>query len=265
MSSLCLTELWIYPIKSLGGIRLKTAEVLAKGLKYDRRWMLIDEQQKFITQREHPKMALFKLSMTDDHLMVCLGKDEVKIPVNLSQPNKIQTMVWDDKVEVLPVNSNIDDWFSERLGIKCSLVHFPETHVRKVDQNYATENEEVGLADGFPFLIIGQSSLDDLNQKLEYPVPMNRFRPNFVFTGAKAFAEDHWKSIRIGAIEFKVVKPCARCVLTTVDQDSGIKSNEPLRTLSTYRKVNNKVLFGQNMIAINSGFIKMNDSIEIIA
>ncbi len=264
MSSLCLTEIWIYPIKSLGGIQMKSAEVLAKGLKYDRRWMLMDEHQQFITQRQHPKMALFKLSLADDHFIVRFGKDEIKISSNVSQPNKIQTMVWDDKIEVLPVSNTLDAWFSERLGIKCSLVHFPETHVRKVDPNYAAENEEVGLADGFPFLIIGQSSLDDLNQKLEKPVPMNRFRPNFVFTGANAFAEDHWKTIRIGAIDFKVVKPCARCVLTTVDQDSGIKSNEPLRTLNTYRKVNNKVLFGQNMIAINSGSIKVNDLIEII-
>jgi uncharacterized protein len=264
MSSLCLSEIWIYPIKSLGGIRLETAEVMPKGLKYDRRWMLVDSNGDFLTQRELHQMALFKLALVDENLLVTHKEDKILIPISIEGSKSKGARIWDDNIIVNLTGDHYDRWFSEKLGMDCHLVQFPEANPRQIDQKYAKQDEHVSLADGYPFLIIGQSSLDDLNQKLDKPVPMNRFRPNFVFTGANEFAEDSWKIIRIGSVVFNVVKPCARCVLTTVDQDTGITSNEPLRTLASYRKQNNKVLFGQNMIALQTGSIKQNDRIEII-
>ncbi|HMP99747.1 MAG TPA: MOSC domain-containing protein, partial [Cyclobacteriaceae bacterium] len=249
MKIISLTEIWIYPIKSLGGILLNEAAVMPKGLAYDRRWMLADDNGVFLTQRKYPEMALFKLMMGEDNLQVRFQADVLDIPLHPEVSEKQRASIWDDEVIVLKMGKQYDQWFSERLGINCQLLYFPEANERKVDQAYASPGDNVSLADGYPFLIIGQSSLDDLNQRLEIPVPMNRFRPNFVFTGADAFAEDTWKEIRIGEIEFKLVKPCARCVLTTVNQETAEKGEEPLRTLTTFRKQNGKVMFGQNMLA----------------
>src|SRR5690606_28095292 len=128
---------------------------------------------------------------------------------------------------------------------------------RPVDKKYAVNQETVSFADAMPYLIIGQRSLDDLNDKLQEPLPMNRFRPNLVFSGGEAFAEDSWERVRIGECTFKVTKPCARCVLTTVDQETGNTGKEPLKTLATYRSVDKKVLFGQNMIALTTGTVKI--------
>lgn len=265
MTQLCLTEICIYPIKSLGGIRLQSAEVLPKGLKYDRRWMLIDEHGQFLTQRKLPAMALFKLSLADKSLIVYHQSDSIEIPTDLHTGHELDSVIWDDKVKVFRVGAKYDQWFADKLGFKCSLVYFPEPHERQVDQQYASSSAHVSLADGFPFLIIGEESLNDLNSRLKNPVPMNRFRPNFVFSGGQAFEEDTWKEIKIGELNFEVVKPCARCALTTVNQQTGIKGDEPLRTLSTFRKQNGKVLFGQNMLVKNTGTVKEGDSIEIIS
>ena len=139
----------------------------------------------------------------------------------------------------------------------------PRSTKRIVDSNYV-KNKIVSFADAFPFLIIGQSSLDDLNSKMEKPLHMKRFRTNFVFNGGKSFDEDRWKKIIVGDLEFLVVKPCARCTITTVDQETGIRGIDPLKTLASYRKVNGKVLFGQNMVAISEGKIKIGNKLNVI-
>ena len=260
-----LSEIWIYPIKSLAGIRLQKAAVQPKGLQFDRRWMLIDPSGRFLTQREHPKMALLKTSLEDSRLLV---KDSIghQITIDLSMNDSgrsLKAQIWEDEVEVIEVSKEHSQWFSETLGMSCSLVSFPEQNIREVDPDYAISREQVSLADGFPFLIIGQSSLDDLNSRLNQPVPMNRFRPNFVFTGAEPFAEDNWRNFTIGKNRFVGVKPCGRCVLTTVDQITAEKSNEPLATLATYRKKGNKINFGQNVLAIDHNEIKEGDEITV--
>ena len=154
-------------------------------------------------------------------------------------------------------------WFSEIIGIKCHLVKMPETTKRVVDESYA-KNKIVSFADGYPFLIIGQSSLDDLNSRMEIPLPMNRFRTNFVFTGGKPFEEDEWRKIKIGEIVFEVVKPCARCVITTTNQETAERLHEPLFTLSKFRKIDNKVIFGMNLVCDSTGIINTGDKIEHI-
>ena len=265
MSRLILSEIWIYPVKSLAGIRLKQAKVQQKGLEHDRRWMLIDEVGRFITQREHPQMALFDLSINNQQLTVINRKNSQNLtfPVSVPTGQNHQAVVWDDVVTTIEPDSDYSNWFSAQLGFSCRLVFFPEPNVRNVDPKYASNQEQVSLADGYPFLIIGQSSLDDLNTRLEVNMEMKRFRPNFVFTGGKAFEEDDWKNFSIGSGEFKGVKKCARCVLTTVDPQTGERGREPLLTLSDYRKVENKIFFGQNVIALSENQIYEGDEITL--
>jgi len=264
MNTLTLSEIWIYPVKSLGGIRLSSAKVLEKGLKYDRRWMLIDEQNQFMTQRVHHQMALFRESIDEEKLTIKFKHDSIAIPFNHSLIEvPLESTIWDDTVITFEVSKEYSNWFSERLGIKCKFVAFPESNSRPVDERYKVNNEQVSLADAYPFLIIGQSSLDDLNSRLAEPVPMNRFRPNFVFIGGQPFEEDEWRDFTIGNNRFTGVKKCARCVLTTVNQDTGETGKEPLRTLSKYRRQGEKVLFGQNLVAIDHHEIYEGDTITL--
>ena len=261
---LTLSEINIYPIKSLGGISLQLAEIEERGLKYDRRWVLVDESNTFFTQRDFPEMALLKVSILDDGLKIQHKAKLIEpllVPFNFNYSKKDKVVIWDDTVIGEFYNSQIDDWFSEIIGIKCHLVKMPESTKRVVDVTYA-KNKIVSFADGYPFMIIGQSSLDDLNSRMEKPLPMNRFRTNFVFTGGKPFEEDGWKKIKLGDVEFEAVKPCARCVITTTNQETAERLHEPLFTLSKYRKFDNKVMFGMNLVSESTGMVKVGDIIE---
>lgn len=266
-SNLTIQDIFIYPIKSLGGVRLEEAWVEEKGFQHDRRWMLVMEDGTFITQREHPDLSLLQVVIAHDSLMVFDKKDrskQIRIPFEQISDEEIEVTVWDDIITAVKVGKEYDSWFSEKLGFKVFLVKMPETTLRKVNPKYAKNGESVSFADGMPYLIIGQSSLNELNSRLEKPVLMNRFRPNIVFSGGKAFDEDQMLSIRIGDLDFSLIKPCARCVLTTVDQDSGKKGKEPLKTLASYRSFGNKILFGQNMVAMSKGKIKVGDPMIVM-
>ena len=264
MSELKLTQIWIYPVKSLGGISLPGGKVTGKGLQYDRRWMLVDEEGKFITQRVYPEMALFHPSLSGTRLTITHGTDAVDI--SLDQPpvgEGAKVQIWDDVVTAIEVSRAHSEWFSDHLKMKCQLVYFPEENERPVDPVYKVNDEHVSLADGYPFLIIGQSSLDDLNSKLATAIPINRFRPNLVFSGGEPYEEDLWRDFSVGNTRFVGVKPCARCVLTTVDPDTGEKGTEPLRTLATYRRRDNKIYFGQNLVALDHSDIHVGDLITL--
>lgn len=263
MADLRLSQIWIYPIKSLGGINLQTAKVMPKGLQFDRRWMLVDSNGQFLTQRIHSKMALFKLSLTDGQLSINYKEHSMFLPIDQSSDVAFNAQIWDDTVSVCEVSREHSNWFSKHLQINCRLVRFPEKNERRVDPLYAPTEEHVSLADAYPFLMIGQSSLDDLNEKLNEPMSMKRFRPNFVFTGGKPYEEDSWQDISIGSTRFIGVKRCARCALPTVDPETGEKGVEPLRTLSTFRKFENKVYFGQNLIAIDHRTVNVGDLITL--
>jgi len=266
MSRLILSKIWIYPIKSLAGIRLQRAIVKQKGLAYDRRWMLVDEAGRFLTQREHPEMSQFHMAMGSGQLTIQNRVSGQSIILELDGKNSGESMpviIWDDEVEAIEVRQDYSQWFSDQLKIKCKLVFFPETNNRPVDPDYAIQNEHVSLADGYPFLIIGQASLDDLNKRLQEPIPMNRFRPNFVFTGGKPYEEDSWRKFSVGKNRFVGVKPCGRCVLPNVDQQTGTKGLEPLATLATYRKAGSKIFFGQNLVAIDYDEVQEGDEIVL--
>ena len=261
-----VSELFIYPIKSLGGIPLRSAKVTDRGFQYDRRWMLVDSNNCFLSQREFPQMALLQVQLNEDALRVqhkINQSEAVRIPASPEPRPLITVKVWSDKCKAEIVDPVLDEWFSEMLSMKCRLVYMPEFSKRRVDSRYASNKEITSLSDGYPFLIIGQSSLDDLNARLPDPLPMNRFRPNIVFTGGEPFHEDHLKHFSIRDIHFYGVKLCARCVITTIDQNTALKSREPLKTLSSYRQKNNKIYFGQNLLHSGQGEINVGDTITV--
>jgi uncharacterized protein YcbX len=252
MKNLLLTEIWVYPIKSLGGVSVPSWQVQPKGLAYDRRWMLTDTAGRFLTQRVYPAMALFRLRIGTTGLVVTYKGESLSVPFGLAEGPDENVVIWDDTVVAREVSAAHSAWFSERLGMDCKLMFFPEENARPVDPRYKVNDEHVGLADAYPLLIIGQSSLDDLNTRLADPVPMDRFRPNLVFSGGDPFEEDTWREFTVGTNRFVGVKPCARCVLTTVNQETAERGAEPLRTLATYRKRDNKILFGQNLVSLDA-------------
>ena len=265
---LTVSELHIYPIKSLAGIAVSNAKVTSRGLQYDRRLMLADENNCFLTQREYAEMALLQPVIKDEGLFIQHKKNKLKplfIPHRPPGNNFVTVTIWDDACEGQLHDEATNNWFSNALGLTCKLVYMPDTSNREVDKRYALNNEVTSFADGYPMLIIGQSSLDDLNRRLAEPLPMDRFRPNIVFTGGEAFLEDTMHSFTINGIDFSGVKPCARCIMTTIDQQDISKSKEPLKTLATYRFKDNKILFGHNLLHKGDGVINVGDSIHVAA
>jgi uncharacterized protein YcbX len=262
-----LSEINIYPIKSLKGISLENSPVEKRGLQFDRRWMLVDADKRLITQREVPGMALMGVSVGKDRLAVRFEDRSIDIPMAPTPGKSDDVGIWKNIVPADVYDRETNAWFSQALGVNCRLVAMPETTRRPIDPEYAIRPDDVvSFADGYPFLLISEASLAELNSRLEVPVPMNRFRPNFVVSGSGPFEEDGWKIIRIGNTVFHVVKPCARCVLTTIDQSTGIKDGkEPLKTLAEFRTEDGKVLFGQNLIAENvGGSIKVGEEVEVL-
>jgi uncharacterized protein len=267
MATYTVSNIYIYPIKSLGGISLQQAQVQERGLQYDRRWMLVDEKGGFLSQRKFAQMALLQVKLQENGLLVSHKQgllDPLFIPFEQADGKEVSVTIWDDTCTAREVNGEVTIWFSKALGMFARLVYMPENTRRIVDPTYAFDEEVVSFADAYPFLVIGQEALNNLNSKLAKQIPMNRFRPNIVFTGGQPHDEDSWDTFTIGETNFRVAKPCARCVLTTVDQQTAIKGEEPLRTLATYRMQNNKVLFGQNLVHGGTGKIKVGDEVQVL-
>ncbi|MGH7507948.1 MAG: MOSC domain-containing protein [Gemmatimonadales bacterium] len=262
--TLRLTGLNIYPIKSARGLALDESQVDEFGLRYDRRWMVVDDSGDFLSQRSHPRLALVNPSIRGGTLQVdAPGMPRLETP--LDPPPTLATMVkvWDDTCAGTGVGERASQWFSEFLGLACSLVHMAAQVVRPADREFAPAGARVSFADGFPFLLVSEESLADLNSRLSDPLPMNRFRPNLVVAGAEPYAEDGWNKIEIGGVRLWVMKPCARCVVTTTDQATAERGKEPLRTLATYRNVNGQVMFGQNAVHDGTGRLRVGDPVVI--
>ena len=243
-----ITALHIYPVKSLGGIALQEATLTPKGLRYDRNWMLINENGEFMTQRKYPQMALFTTEIKNGDLIFFHKKTNTtaSIPIQNQYGVTLRTKVWSNTCEVQKVDT-IGEWFSNILGFRCYLVFFPKKNIRtKKTENGIIQNI-VGLADKSPVLITNEVSLEELNSRLEQPIPMNRFRPNIVVSGKKSYEEDIWKTIKIGTTRFHTVEICGRCGLINVDQKTGEKGKEPLNTLKTYRRIDEQIKFGMRM------------------
>jgi len=292
-----ISEINIYPIKSLKGISVETATVEERGLRHDRRWMLTDADGMFMTQREFPRMATMSVWFEDaDGLGVAADAfGDVFVPFVPDSEKRQQVTIWDSVCEGRVYGAALNEWFSDVLGTNCQLVYMPDDSRRNVSERYNKHDDVVSFADGYPLLVIGEASLDDLNERIlgtdgsvrapadmsvRTPLAMNRFRPNIVVAGSEAYAEDHWSQIRVGEATFRATKPCERCVITTVDQATGeFDGKDPLKTLAAYRRAKdvipdlyesigmngNAVLFGQNLIGETFGStIAVGDDIQLI-
>jgi uncharacterized protein YcbX len=267
LPKISLTDIRIYPIKSLAGIQLSQAEVQPQGLCDDRLFMLVDENGMFITQRKYPQLALLNTHSSVEGLRIdTTNFSSLTIKETDFTAKTTSVKIWQDECLGIIATEQVNQWFSHYLGFPVKLIKYNKNAPRPVDPNYSSPNDIVSFADGFPLLVITQTSLNDLNSKLETPVSMTNFRPNIVVDGCEAYAEDDWKRIQIGDVKFDAIKRCRRCVLTTVDPKTGMKSEngQPLKVLSQYRKSEGGVFYGMNLIPRSKGIIRVTDKVEII-
>ena len=266
-SNITVSSLIYYPIKACHGVEVDSSCVSRMGLEYDRRLMVVTPEGEFLTQREFPRLALVTPKLRGDSL-------ELSAPNYESIQFGIQTSgtpwlvnIWKSKgVPAIDQGEEAATWFSDWLGAAVRLVHIADGYQRLVDESYAVNaDDHTGFADGYPILLTSEEGLQDLNSRLESPIPMNRFRPNLVVRGCEPFEEDSWNRIRIGDVELAVVKPCARCEVTTIDKETLARSKEPLKTLGKYRKHALGAIFGQNVIPLDGGSIRLGMTVEVLS
>lgn len=248
-----VSQLFIYPIKSLGGINLLKSMVTIRGLEYDRRWMLCNGKNEFITQREFKELVFFKVNFTNYGFGITY-RDISKFEIPFSINGKTEPVtIWEDSCHAIE-HKEASYWFSKILNFDCKLFYMPDRSERKIDKNNSQDNEINSFSDSYPILLLSEKSLENLNQKLKTKILINQFRPNIVMKGGQPFDEDKLTEFTIGKNLLKAAKPCARCVVTTINQQNGKTSAEPLKTLAQYRQFDNKVLFGQNVLVISGGY-----------
>ena len=259
-----VADLFVYPVKSCGGIAVASAEVDAFGFRNDRRWMVVDEAGRFLTQRTVPLLATIRADLSDGRLSLrSAGWDSLAVDA-IPETAAERVTVWRDTVDARPVGEEADAWLSSVLGRPARLVWMPDSTIRPPKRDPAGASPRISFADAYSFLVISRESLETLNARLAVPLPMNRFRPNIVLEGAGPFAEDGWRMIRIGEIELDPAGPCARCATTTTDQETGARGVEPLKTLATFRREGNEVMFGQNANHRGTGTIRRGDPVEVV-
>lgn len=264
MTHLILSGIAIYPVKSLAGISANSWPVTEKGFQYDRKWMIIDNDRQFLSQRKLPKMALIKTALTDKTLILSApDMEDLPLPLAPVDGYIINSTIWHDQCGARSVSAEADQWLSDFLKQDCRLVYQPDEVIRPVDPDYAKPTDKVAFSDGFPFLLISENSLTALNHEMQLNLPMTRFRPNLVISGCPAYAEDSWREISIGAIDFRLPKPCSRCSVPSIDPETAQIGKEPLTTLNRTRKWHNKVYFGQNALHNQCGQLTVGDAIHI--
>lgn len=267
--ALNVSSLTIYPIKSLMGVRQTSAKVEQRGLQYDRRWMLVDNKNQFLSQRQKAEMVFLHTAIDKDHLLITDIRSNLtyRTPlINEIYKDKIWVTIWDDEVEALEISSEANEWFSDILDKEVKLVYMPDTSHRPISSKWAINEETVSFADGYPLLIASRASLDSLNDKLDESITMERFRPNIVVEGAEPNEEFLWKEIKISGYEYQCLKPCERCQVTTIDPQTGEKGREPLLTLSK-NKLEDKIVFGQHAYVKDhaGAVIRIGDPVQIIS
>lgn len=259
-----LSNINVFPVKSIAGISLSTAQVEKQGLQFDRRFMVASLNGKMITARTHPQMVKIKAIIEPDGLVLCYpGLIDLHFTFDELEMKEIDTTVWSDTFTAYSTTEEANQWFSSILGTEAQLL-FSGQQSNRMREKIQTN---VSFADGYPLLVISEASLAELNKRSSSHHTMAQFRTNLVVSGNEAFIEDSWKRIRIGDVEFEVVKPCQRCILTTVNPNTAQyhPNKEPLKTFSTFRADDSgNVYFGQNLIARNEGTIKVGDKIEIL-
>ena len=267
--ALTLSALHIYPVKGLKGISLESARATDRGLEHDRRWMVVDRDGTFISQRSHPKMATVWTEVDGGNIVLSAPDvDSVELPLDIDEKGSISATVWSSTVKAVPGPDAANRWISEYLGGEFRFVYMPDSTKRNSNPRYAGYDKRVGFADGYAYLVISEASLAELNARLlakGHPaLPMNRFRPNFVVAGATPFAEDSWKRVRIGEAVIEAVKPCGRCQVTTTEQATGqVRGPEPLATLASYRDSKEfGVMFGMNCVTVTEGRVKVGNTLD---
>jgi len=265
MNAMRLSSIHIYPIKAVRGVSLESAIVEARGLRGDRRWLIVDGDNRFLSQRSHPVLATLQATVRDNGLELVAPGFETLFVAGPGNERRILVTVWQSEVDAVDAGDEAAEWLSRLVESPVRLVAMDDRSVRPVDPTFGKATDVVSFADGFPLLLTSESSLDDLNSRMETPVPMNRFRPNLVIEGAVPWQENDWKRIRIGSLDLRSVKPCARCLVTTTDQETGERmGEEPLRTLATYRRWEGKAIFGTNLIPDDEREIRVGDAVEIL-
>lgn len=259
-----VTRLAVYPVKGLGGQLLEAVEVQDRGFAWDRRWMLVGEDHRFLSQRQLPKMTTIKAGVKASELVLSHGINQITVPIKPpATASKIQATIWNDQVEAVFL-PDPGQWLSDILNHHCDLVFMPDTTRRAVNPAFARAGDIVGFADAYPVLLIGEASLADLNARLSEPVPIDRFRPNIVVSSQEPFIEDQWGELEIGSALLYGTKASDRCSVPTIDQLTGESTGpEPIRTLSRYRRFGDGVYLGQNLTIRRMGRIALNDLVSV--
>lgn len=261
-----VSTITVYPIKACAGVKVDRLQLDRLGPVHDRRFMIVGEDGVALTQRDARSLRMVMPKIQDGGLTVhAPNKGPLIVP--FIQPDRpVQVKIWDDICTAVDCGSEAAEWFSGYLGRTSRLVYANQEFSRPVDRTYASDNDHTSFSDGFPLLLISEESLNELNSRLQIPIMMEQFRPNLVVRGCKAYAEDTWRKIRIGKSALSVVKPCARCVVTTINPQTGETSTEPLKTLAMYRRdKSGGVLFGQNVIHHDkSGSISIGDVVTLL-
>ena len=268
---LTISELFIYPIKSMSGISVSSAKVTDRGLENDRRWMLVDEKNSFLTLREFPKMALIQPFLEKKCLRIRFTDSQVEdltIPYDMFENGWEKVTIWNANCDARRIGGDADRWFSEILGTNCKLVFMPDESIRPVDttSGFKPEGKITSFSDAYPFLMLGEASVNDLNSRLNKPVSIKRFRPNIVFSGGYPFQEDKIREFSINQVRFTGLENCARCSIPNVDPEKGIMAldKEPLKTLATYRTHDKTINFGRNVAHSGTGMISVGDEICLL-
>jgi uncharacterized protein len=263
-----LAALHIYPVKSCAALSPAQIDVEPRGLAQDRRWLVVDDSGRFVTGRLYARMPLIRATPLPGALQLeAPGMPALQVSVPAPDAPRRQVEIWRSSVDAAQAGAAAADWLSTYLGARLQLVYMDAAAQRGVNPDYGQPGDEVSFADGYPQLLISQSALEQLNARLAAPVTMLHFRPNLVVSGCAPHAEDAWRRIRIGSVDFDLVKPCTRCIFTTVDPQRGERSadGEPLKTLTGYRRTPAGVTFGQNLIARGSGTLRVGDAVEVLA
>ncbi|MBT8221272.1 MAG: MOSC domain-containing protein [Bacteroidia bacterium] len=262
-----ILSLVVYPIKGMRGIEINQAKLRPKGFQFDRRWMLVDQNGKFISQRSHPILTQFNIRFDSEQLLVSFGNELLKVEVEEMGNNQIPVSVFDDQMLASEAHPSYSNWFSQMLNESVQLVrHSSATERIKnfatyVNPEHTPQETPVSFADGYPYLIVGTASMDLLNSRMSDPLPLDRFRANIIVETFEPHEEDHWQHINIGDQKLLVIKPCARCQVPNIDQKTGISGNEPNKTLATYRKRENKIYFGMNAISLTNGLLTIGQEV----
>jgi uncharacterized protein YcbX len=257
-------NLIIYPVKGMAGISLPSAVCEERGFQYDRRYLVVDENGKFCSQREYPKLALLKTSINNNELTISYLDESFITSWGNHTQFLMEVKVWDHEFKSYKVSEEASLWISRVLGSTCDLVYMDKDNIRTKTISKPPHSVSLSFADGYPYLIIGTASFEYLNNQLSTSINTNRFRANIIVQTSEPHEEDKWEDIKIGHGDFKVIKPCARCNVITIDQQSGVRSKEPLITLSKYRKEGNKVNFGANTICMETGVtINIGDKVKL--